>query len=76
MELCGYRHVEGYVAFLEFQNGEKMEVDMEELVKGKLTPKELESGRIDPDWGCLEFGNVDIEPKTLYQYARTHSLAY
>jgi hypothetical protein len=30
------------------------------------------SHRIDPDWGCLEFnhGQVDIEPQTLYRFAR------
>lgn len=76
MKLLKYRHVEGYIVSLEFQNGEKLEVDMEALVKGKVASKELSSGKIDSEWGCLEFGDVDIEPQTLYRYAREHVLAY
>jgi hypothetical protein len=31
----------------------------------------LNTGEIDPEWGCLQFqqGSVDIEPSTLYRYA-------
>lgn len=69
MELKEYKHLDRYLVYLDFGNNQKLHVDLEELVKTKLAPEEMETGKIDTDWGCLEFGNVDIEPNTLYKYA-------
>ncbi len=39
-----------------------------------LIDSELQTARINKEWGCLEFkdGAVDIEPVTLYKYRNTH----
>jgi hypothetical protein len=41
------------------------------LVGQHVSHDALNTPRIDPEWGCLEFndGQVDVEPKTLYRFA-------
>jgi len=70
MKIVNFKNLGDYHFFLEFENGEKREVDLTKLISTKVSQDELNSARIDGDWGCLEFKNgmVDIEPKTLYKY--------
>ena len=70
MKLQDFKQIDGYKFFLIFDDGVQKEVDLNELLKEKVTLQELGSASIDKDWGCLEFKNgmVDIEPKTLYKY--------
>jgi hypothetical protein len=72
MKIIHIEHQGAYRFVLTFQNGEVVEADLENLI-GRYVPAEaLSTAQINPDWGCLEFlhGRVDIEPKTLYRYAR------
>lgn len=75
MKLKKIEHQKGYQFFLTFINGEKIDVDLKELISSHVKPQETSTARIDKDWGCLEFnqGGVDLEPKTLYRYAKEHS---
>ena len=43
----------------------------ENLIGHHVSLEALNTARIDPEWGYLEFndGKVDIEPKTLCQFA-------
>jgi len=70
MKLQDFKQIDGYKFFLTFDDGVQKEVDLNELLKEKVTLQELGSASLDKDWGCLEFKNgmVDIEPKTLYKY--------
>ncbi len=72
MKLLCFKHTQGYQFNLTFANGETRLVDLTELVSRYVSPDAVSSARLDPEWGCLEFNNgmVDIEPKTLYQYAK------
>jgi hypothetical protein len=72
MKLASIEHQRAYRFVLTFQNGEVMESDLRDLVGQHVSEQALSTSRIDPDWGCLEFldGQVDIEPRTLYRYAR------
>ncbi|BBL70288.1 DUF2442 domain-containing protein [Methylogaea oryzae] len=74
MKLKRFEHREGYRFLLTFENGESTEVDLQKLIGAHVTPDGVHTARIDPEWGCLEFncGAVDIEPKTLYHFAKTH----
>lgn len=70
MKLQEFKQINGYIFYLKFDDGLSKEVDLENLLKNKISPEALATARIDKDWGCLEFLNsrVDIEPKTLYKY--------
>ena len=72
MKLASIEHQRAYRFVLTFQNGEVMESDLRDLIGQHVSEQALSTGRIDPDWGCLEFlgGQVDIEPRTLYRYAK------
>ncbi|MGZ5053887.1 MAG: DUF2442 domain-containing protein, partial [Methylobacter sp.] len=61
---------DGYRFLLTFENGEVKEADLADLIGQHVSLDALNTARIDPEWGCLEFNNgwVDIEPKTLYRY--------
>jgi hypothetical protein len=56
---------------LTFENDEIREVDLQGVIGQHVALDDVQTARIDPEWGCLEFphGRVDIEPKTLYRYA-------
>lgn len=70
MKLKHFERHAGYYFLLTFENGDVKEADLAELIARYVSLDALMTARIDPEWGCLEFngGNVDIEPKTLYQF--------
>ena len=71
MKLKSFVHIDAYRYSLIFENGEHREVDLIDLIGKHVSLEQLNTAHIDPVWGCLEFnaGLVDIEPKTLYQFA-------
>ncbi len=71
MKLKHFEHYDGYRFLLTFENEEFKEADLIDLIGHHVSVDALNTARIDPEWGCLEFngGRVDIEPKTLYQFA-------
>ena len=71
MKIKHFERHDGYRFLLTFENGEVIGADLENLIGHHVSLDALNSARIDPEWGCLEFngGKVDIEPKTLYQFA-------
>ena len=71
MKLVNFSYQEGYVFKFSFENGKTTQVDLSDLLKPHIGAIQLDTARIDADWGCLEFndGMIDIEPKTLYRYA-------
>ncbi len=78
MKLKQFEHHDGYLFALLFSDDVRREVDLSPLIGNHVNPSEVNSARIDPEWGCLEFkdGAVDIEPKTLYQWAESHDLCH
>jgi hypothetical protein len=67
------RHIEQreiYTFEMTFENDETKLADLQGLVGQYVAVDELHTAHIDPEWGCLEFlnGQVDIDPKTLYRY--------
>ena len=73
MKLKYFEHLDAYRFLLTFENGEVKEADLLDLIGHYVSLDGLNTARIDTEWGCLEFngGQVDIEPKTLYQFAIT-----
>lgn len=71
MKLKHFEHGNAYRFLLTFENGETKEADLMDLIGQHVSLEALDTARIDAEWGCLEFngGKVDIEPKTLYQFA-------
>jgi len=57
-----------YIFDLCFEDGTSKILDLENLLKYKVSKDEIKTAHIDKEWGCLEFKNglVDIEPNTLY----------
>jgi len=74
MKLQSFKNT-GFEFFLSFVNGESVAVNLSSLIKNHVAEEHLNSARIDPEWGCLEFcnGSIDIEPTTLYHFAIKHS---
>lgn len=70
MKLKQIKHDHDYQFLLTFANQETAKVDLEKLISKYVNPEEIETARVNQDWGCLEFKNgaVDIEPKTLYKF--------
>ncbi len=70
MKLKNFQQQDGYRFKLFFENGEVKETDLKALIGSHVAFDDLNTARIDEEWGCLEFknGSVDIEPKTLYRY--------
>lgn len=73
MKLVQCKHHQDYVFNLLFENGESKQSDLRALIEKYVSPNELDTACVNPEWGCLEFnhGRVDIEPKTLYRHAST-----
>ncbi|SJM91182.1 DUF2442 domain-containing protein [Crenothrix polyspora] len=71
MKLKQFQHLDAYFFLLTFENDDIKEADLAALIGHYVALNELSTARIDSEWGCLEFndGNVDIAPKTLYQFA-------
>ncbi len=76
MKLKEFEYRGNYLFALTFDEGRYLEADLSPLIAKYVNLSEVNSARIDPEWGCLEFKNgaVDIEPKTLYQWAESHNL--
>lgn len=76
MRLREIEHKTDYNFLLRFENGEFSITDLESLISKYVKPQELETAKINQEWGCLEFNNgkVDIEPKTLYRYVKEHKI--
>jgi hypothetical protein len=57
---------------ITFASNETLDVDLFELIGKHLKPEEVSTMNVNSEWGCLEFkeGNVDIEPLTLYKFAK------
>jgi hypothetical protein len=70
MRLKNFEQQDGYKFKLIFENGEVKEADLKNLIGSHVGLVDLNTARIDAEWGCLEFKNgmVDIEPKTLYRF--------
>ena len=70
MKLQQIKHDHNYQFLLTFTNQETAKVDLEKLIFKHVNLEEIETARVNQDWGCLEFKNgaVDIEPKTLYKF--------
>ena len=68
MKLKKFTIEHDYVFDLYFEDGTHKILNLENLIKSKVSKDELKTAHIDKDWGCLEFkdGMVDINPKTLY----------
>ncbi len=75
MKLHQFEQLQSYLFLLSFENGETCQADLEDLIGQHVTVDNLRTAHINLDCGCLEFldGRVDIEPKTLYRYARSAS---
>lgn len=76
MKLKSFDKKHDYEFIFTFENGEQKQTYIKELVAKYLQPHELDTAKINKDWGCLEFKDcvVDIEPKTLYHYCTTHPI--
>ena len=71
MKIKHFTHLDAYRFLLAFENGVVKETDLIDLIGHHVSLDGLNTARIDPEWECLEFngGQVDIETKTLYQFA-------
>lgn len=76
MKLKDVKHQQDYRFLATFANGEVTTIDLAVLISNYVTPQEVRTAHVNEEWGCLEFNNgkVDIEPKTLYSYAKSHSI--
>ena len=72
MKLRFLQQERGYRYRLTFDSGEVMSIDLHGLIGTYVSEEQLKTAHLDPEWGCLEFrdGEVDIEPRTLYRFAR------
>ncbi len=72
MRLSKFQNLNNYLFYFLFEDGFEIETNIKDVVAEKVDVILLNSARIDMDWGCLEFdnGQIDIEPKTLYQYCK------
>jgi Protein of unknown function (DUF2442) len=70
MKLKNFEQQDDYKFKLMFENGEAKVADLKNLIGSHVGLVDLNTARIDAEWGCLEFKNgmVDIEPKTLYRF--------
>jgi hypothetical protein len=72
MKLKNFQQKKDYEFVFVFENGEQKQSDIKDLVAKYLSKDELQTARVNAEWGCLEFkdGAVDIEPNTLYKYCK------
>lgn len=57
MKLSRFTHLYDYVFSLDFANGETIESNLADLIGNHVDLQNLNTARIDPDWGCLEFSS-------------------
>ena len=76
MQLKCFRHHHEFQFALTFIDGKHVVLDLAPLIGKHVPLNALNSARIDPEWGCLEFcdGAVDIDPSTLYAYSESKSV--
>jgi len=74
MKLKHFTRQDAYRFKLIFENGEVKEANLKEFIGHYVGLEALNTAHLNTNWGCLEFKNgmVDIEPKTLYEYANRH----
>ena len=72
MKVISCKHINNYQFSITFASNETLDVDLFELIGKHLKPEEISTMNVNSEWGCLEFkeGNVDIEPLTLYKFAK------
>ncbi len=72
MKIKEIEHKDEYSFILKFENDEIIPTNLRNLISGYVDLKDLVTAHINKEWGCLEFknGKVDIEPKTLYNFAK------
>lgn len=77
MKLVNFKKLQDYWFVLTFENGETKDIDLAPLIAKHVSLENLQTARINSEWGCLEFndGLVDIEPKTLYRFAMQNAKA-
>lgn len=77
MKLKSFEKKCDYEFLFTFENGEQKQSDIKQLVAKYLQIDELDTAKINEEWGCLEFkdGAVDIEPNTLYKYCDNHNIS-
>ncbi len=70
MKLKQFQNLGNYNFVFVFENEKAIQKNIRDLIASKVSLDELQTARLDKEWGCLEFkeGMVDIEPKTLYRY--------
>ena len=70
MKLKQFQNLGNYNFVFVFENEKAIQKNIRDLIGSKVSLDELQTARLDKEWGCLEFkeGMVDIEPKTLYRY--------
>ena len=73
MKLQSFRNT-GFQFSLVFENDEVIAVNLRTLISKYVAENDLDSAKMDAEWGCLEFcdGAVDIDPAILYAYAQHH----
>lgn len=76
MKIKDFKNINGFEFVFVFENGEERTSDIKELVAKHLNEDELQTAKLNKEWGCIEFkdGAVDIEPKTLYKYCNNHDI--
>jgi hypothetical protein len=76
MKLVNFKNLQGYWFVLSFENGEIKETDLAPLIAKYVPLENINTAKINQEWGCLEFNNglVDIEPKTLYRFAEQNTV--
>ena len=71
MKLINFEYQHDYIFTLTFANNESLVIDLKNLIQQHVNEKNINTAQLNREWGCLEFNNgmVDIDPKTLYEYA-------
>jgi hypothetical protein len=75
MKIISSKYMNNYKFSLTFISKETMEVDLFPPFGSYLNQDNLNTMNVNLEWGYLEFleGKVNIEPKTLYKYAKNQS---
>jgi len=76
MKIKEFKNINNFEFVFVFENGEQKVSNIKNLVSEYLNENDLQTARINEEWGCLEFkdGAVDIEPTTLYRYCNKHNI--
>ena len=71
-----FKNLGGYRFSLVFEETRFPDADLKSLIGENVGLSDLDTARIDEDWGCLEFknGSIDIEPETLHRFCQLQAL--